>query len=49
MELGKQIKFYRDRDGLSQEKLAEKIYVSRQSISNWEMKEVILTFIIFYS
>jgi transcriptional regulator with XRE-family HTH domain len=36
MELGKQIKFYRERDGLSQEKLAEKIYVSRQSISNWE-------------
>lgn len=36
MELGKQIKFYRERNGLSQEKLAEKIYVSRQSISNWE-------------
>ncbi len=36
MELGKQIKFYRERIGLSQEKLAEKIYVSRQSISNWE-------------
>ena len=36
MELGKQIRLYRERDGLSQEKLAEKIYVSRQSISNWE-------------
>lgn len=36
MELGKQIKFYRERNGLSQEKLAEEIYVSRQSISNWE-------------
>lgn len=36
MELGKRIKFYRERDGLSQENLAEKIYVSRQSISNWE-------------
>ncbi|MDF2609844.1 MAG: helix-turn-helix family protein [Lachnospiraceae bacterium] len=36
MELGKQIKVYRERNGLSQEKLAEKIYVSRQSISNWE-------------
>lgn len=36
MELGRQIKYYRERDGLSQEKLAEKIYVSRQSISNWE-------------
>lgn len=36
MELAKQIKFYREKNGLSQEKLAEKIYVSRQSISNWE-------------
>lgn len=36
MNLGKQIKYYRDRDQLSQEQLAEKIYVSRQSISNWE-------------
>lgn len=36
MNLSKQIKKYRDRDGLSQEKLAEKIYVSRQTISNWE-------------
>ncbi len=36
MELGKQIKLYRERNGMSQEKLAEKIYVSRQSISNWE-------------
>lgn len=36
MNLSKQIKQYRDRDGLSQEKLAEKIYVSRQTISNWE-------------
>lgn len=31
-----QIKKYRDRLNLSQEDLAEKIYVSRQSISNWE-------------
>ncbi len=36
MELGKQIKFYRGARGLSQEELAEKIYVSRQTISNWE-------------
>lgn len=36
MNLGKQIKYYRNRDQLSQEQLAEKIYVSRQSISNWE-------------
>lgn len=36
MELGKQIKRYRGELGLSQEMLAEKIYVSRQTVSNWE-------------
>lgn len=36
MELAKQIKYYRELNGLSQEKLAEAILVSRQSISNWE-------------
>lgn len=36
MNLSKQIKKYRERDQLSQEQLAEKIYVSRQTISNWE-------------
>lgn len=36
MELGKQIKKYRSELGLSQETLAEKIYVSRQTVSNWE-------------
>lgn len=36
MELGKQIKKYRNEISLSQDALAEKIYVSRQTISNWE-------------
>lgn len=36
MELGKQIRKYRGEFGLSQETLAEKVYVSRQTISNWE-------------
>lgn len=36
MELGNQIKKYRNELEISQEKLAEKIFVSRQSISNWE-------------
>lgn len=36
MNLSKQIRYYRKRDNISQEELAEKIYVSRQSISNWE-------------
>ena len=36
MELGKQIKKYRSEVSLSQDALAEKIYVSRQTISNWE-------------
>ena len=36
MELGKQIKKYRTEANLSQEGLADKIFVSRQTISNWE-------------
>ena len=36
MELGKQIKEYRMEANLSQEELADKVYVSRQTISNWE-------------
>lgn len=36
MELHTQIKKYRTSMNLSQEQLAEKIYVTRQSISNWE-------------
>lgn len=36
MELGKQIKKYRTERSFSQDVLAEKIYVSRQTISNWE-------------
>lgn len=36
MELGKQIKKYRTGANLSQEELADKIFVSRQTISNWE-------------
>lgn len=36
MELGKRIKTYRNEKELSQDALAEKIYVSRQTISNWE-------------
>ena len=36
MELGNQIKKYRNELEIFQEKLAEMIYVSRQSISNWE-------------
>ena len=36
MELGKQIKVYRQEAHLSQEELANRVYVSRQTISNWE-------------
>lgn len=36
MELGKQIKKYRKENNLSQEELADRVYVSRQTISNWE-------------
>ena len=36
MELGKQIKMHRQEAHLSQEELANRVYVSRQTISNWE-------------
>lgn len=36
MEVGIQIKKFRENMHLSQEELAEKVYVSRQTISNWE-------------
>ncbi|MFL2029491.1 helix-turn-helix domain-containing protein [Loigolactobacillus zhaoyuanensis] len=36
MNLSKQIQSYRKAHGLSQEDLATRIYVSRQTISNWE-------------
>lgn len=36
MEIGQQIIRYRKQQALSQEELAEKVYVSRQNISNWE-------------
>ena len=39
MQLGNNIQTLRKRKGLSQEKLAEKINVTRQTISNWELGE----------
>jgi len=36
MEIGNQIRKYRAELCLSQEELAEKIYVTRQTVSNWE-------------
>lgn len=36
MNVGSRIKEYRERDDISQEELALKIFVSRQTISNWE-------------
>ena len=37
MQLGNNIQTLRKKKGLSQEKLAEKINVTRQTISNWEI------------
>ena len=37
MELATHIKEHRARLGMSQEELAEAIFVSRQTISNWEL------------
>ena len=36
MELGKHIKKFRQENQLSQEELANRIYVTRQTVSNWE-------------
>ena len=36
MELSSQIRRYRTQLGLSQEALAERVYVTRQTVSNWE-------------
>ena len=36
MELGRRIKEYRSAAQMTQEDLAEKMFVSRQTISNWE-------------
>lgn len=36
MEIGNQIKQHRTAQGLSQEELAEQVYVTRQTLSNWE-------------
>lgn len=36
MELGKKIKYYRNEKAVTQDELAERVFVSRQTISNWE-------------
>ncbi len=36
MEIGNRLKKYREHINLSQEELADKVYVSRQTVSNWE-------------
>ena len=54
MELQTQIRKYRKTLNLSQEELAEKIYVTRQTISNWKMEKatrifIVLFFLVLYS
>lgn len=36
MKYGKNFKYYREKNGLSQEELANKLNISRQAISRWE-------------
>ncbi len=40
MEIGSRIKKHREKNNFSQEELAEKLYVSRQTISKWENNRV---------
>lgn len=41
MKLNQQIRKYREALGLSQDRLAEMLYVTRQSVSKWESGDVI--------
>ena len=36
LKLGKKIKYYRNEKAVTQDELAERVFVSRQTISNWE-------------
>ena len=36
MEVGRRIREERERLGISQENLAREVFVSRQTVSNWE-------------
>jgi transcriptional regulator with XRE-family HTH domain len=54
MEIGKRIRRYRTETGITQDELADKIFVSRQSVSNWEndktypdLKSVLLLYSVF--
>ena len=47
MNVSNQIKKFRERYGYSQEFLAEKMFVSRQTISNWENDKSYRIFIIY--
>ena len=40
MTFGEKLVYLRERHGMSQEELAEKLDVSRQTISNWENDKV---------
>ena len=43
MTVGEKIQFYRKRIGLSQEELGQKMFVSRQTVSLWEMDKTLPT------
>ena len=43
MTIGEKIQFYRKRNGLSQEELGQKLLVSRQTVSLWEMDKTLPT------
>ena len=43
MTTGEKIQFYRKKIGLSQEELGQKMLVSRQTVSLWEMDKTLPT------
>ena len=43
MNIGEKLQYYRKKAGLSQEELGQKLFVSRQTVSQWEMNKTLPT------
>ena len=43
MSIGEKIQYYRKKAGLSQEELGQKLFVSRQTVSQWEQDKTVPT------
>lgn len=43
MTVGEKIQYYRKQNGMSREELGQKLFVSRQTVSLWEMDKTLPT------